>query len=75
LVEGKELFEQQMLVTVRQQLKSWSRRFSWLNVLCIETQICHATQVKEHAFANTYKAKEYVLASGAPRHDAGSMHV
>jgi hypothetical protein len=31
--------------------------------------------VKEHALANIYKTKEYVLANDAPRHNAGTSHV
>ena len=34
-----------------------------------------STQVKERAVVSFYKTKEYVLANGAPRHDAGSLHV
>jgi len=41
----------------------------------VEAQVCHAAQVNEDALANTYKTKEYVLAHGAPRHDAGTTHV
>jgi len=41
----------------------------------VEAQVCHATHVKEHALANIYKTKEYVIASGAPRHDAGTLHI
>ncbi len=42
---------------------------------CVEDQTSHATQVKEHALASIYKTKEYVLTNGAPRHDAGTLHV
>ncbi len=53
----------------------WLCEHRWLNVRCIEIQICHAAQVKKHALANTYNTKEYVLANGAPSHDAGTLHV
>jgi len=36
---------------------------------------CHSTQVKERALASFYKTKEYVLANGASRYEAWSLHV
>jgi hypothetical protein len=41
----------------------------------IDAQVGHAADIKEHAVANTCKAKEYVLANGAPSDDAGTLHV
>src|SRR5712692_1672954 len=46
-----------------------------LELRCVEAQVCHATHVKEHALANIGKTKEYLLANGAPHHDAGTLHV
>jgi len=44
--------------------------------LCrVESQICQAAHVKEHALPSIYKTQEYVVANGAPRHDAGSLHI
>jgi hypothetical protein len=44
-------------------------------MICVEGQVCHSTQVKKHALANAYQTKEYVLANGAPCHDARTLHV
>jgi len=41
----------------------------------VETQVSHAAQVKEHALASIDQTKEHLFANGAPRHDAGSLHV
>jgi hypothetical protein len=32
-------------------------------------------EVKERALASIYKTKKYVLTNGAPRHNAGTLHV
>jgi hypothetical protein len=45
-----------------------------MTVLCRGRYI-HSTHLKEHALPNICKTKEYVLANGAPRHDAGTLHV
>jgi hypothetical protein len=42
---------------------------------CAETQIRHATHVKEYGLAHIYNTKKYVLANDAPRYDAGSLHI
>jgi len=46
-----------------------------LKLDCIEAQVCHAAHVKQDALANSYKAKEHVLAGGAAGHDTGALHV
>src|SRR3569623_1312942 len=54
--------------TAPRQTSQWNRL---MELCCVEAQICRATHVKQDALTNTQEAKKYVLASCAPRHDAG----
>jgi hypothetical protein len=56
------------------RITGWREISAWPQT-SVEAQVCHATHVKEGALANSYKTKEYVLASGAPSHNAGTLHV
>ena len=46
-----------------------------LGARCVEAQIDHATDVKEHVLANIHKTKKYMLAGRAPRHKTRAMHI
>jgi hypothetical protein len=42
---------------------------------CIDAQIHQATHIEQHALFNAHKPKKHVLASGAPRNNARTLHV